>query len=314
MSFSALPKIGMGTFRLKGNDARDAVKSALSLGYRHIDTAQMYGNEAEVGDGITSSGIPRREIFLTTKIWHDQLHASDLINSLHDSLARLKTDHVDLALIHWPSPGDEVPMKEYLGALRDAQREGLAEHIGISNFTCAQMDEAKAILGDTPIFTNQVEVHPFLANRKVVEKVIDFLEIQAIRKTPVGRLPYGLKKRVELARALAAEPSLLLLDEPMAGMNVEEKEDMSRFILDVNDEFGTTIVDKEIILDTDSEFQLFDVYPWLDGDRIDVGQEILIVGHPEDWVVTSRREQWPLMYADPESMAKTMDEVFSIAL
>ena len=80
-----------------------------------------------------------------------------------------------------------------------------------------------------------------LANREVVEKVIDFLEIQNIRKTPVGRLPYGLKKRVELARALAAEPSLLLLDEPMAGMNVEEKEDMSRFILDVNDEFGTTI-------------------------------------------------------------------------
>ncbi|WP_417725223.1 ABC transporter ATP-binding protein [Salipiger sp.] len=80
-----------------------------------------------------------------------------------------------------------------------------------------------------------------IANREKVERVIDFLEIQAIRKTPVGRLPYGLKKRVELARALAAEPSVLLLDEPMAGMNVEEKEDMSRFILDVNDEFGTTI-------------------------------------------------------------------------
>jgi len=80
-----------------------------------------------------------------------------------------------------------------------------------------------------------------IENRKVVEGIIDFLEIQAIRKTPVGQLPYGLQKRVELARALAAEPSLLLLDEPMAGMNVEEKEDMSRFILDVNDEFGTTI-------------------------------------------------------------------------
>jgi branched-chain amino acid transport system ATP-binding protein len=79
------------------------------------------------------------------------------------------------------------------------------------------------------------------ANREVVERIIDFLEIQSIRKTPVGRLPYGLQKRVELGRALAAEPSLLLLDEPMAGMNVEEKEDMSRFILDVNDEFGTTI-------------------------------------------------------------------------
>jgi len=186
-----LPKIGMGTFRLKGNDAREAVKSALSLGYRHIDTAQMYENEAEVGDGITSSGIPRRDIFLTTKVWHDKLHASDLINSLHDSLARLKTDHVDLTLIHWPSPGDEVPMEEYLGALRDAQREGLTEHIGISNFTCAQMDQAKEILGDTPILTNQVEVHPFLANRKVVEHA------QKLGITVTGYMPLAVGKVME---------------------------------------------------------------------------------------------------------------------
>ncbi len=169
MSFEALPNIGMGTFRLKGDDAREAVKSALSLGYRHIDTAQMYENEAEVGDGITSSGIPRRDIFLTTKIWHNRLAPSQLMNSLKDSLARLKTDHVDLVLVHWPSPDDQVPMKDYLSALRDAQREGLATHIGISNFTCAQMDQAVAILGDNAIFTNQVEVHPFLANRTVVD-------------------------------------------------------------------------------------------------------------------------------------------------
>ncbi|MGF2736305.1 2,5-didehydrogluconate reductase DkgB [Marinobacter sp. DUT-1] len=191
MSFTTLPKIGMGTFRLKGNDAREAVKSALSLGYRHIDTAQMYENEAEVGDGITSSGIPRRDIFLTTKIWHDNLHASDLINSLHDSLARLKTDHVDLTLIHWPSPDNEVPMEEYLGALRDAQREGLTEHIGISNFTCAQMDQAKKILGDSPILTNQVEVHPFLANRKVVEHA------QKLGITVTGYMPLAVGKVME---------------------------------------------------------------------------------------------------------------------
>ncbi len=191
MSFSTLPNIGMGTFRLKGNDAREAVKSALSLGYRHIDTAQMYDNEAEVGDGITSSGIPRREIFLTTKVWHDQLHADDLIHSLHDSLARLKTDHVDLALIHWPSPDDEVPMAEYLGALRDAQREGLAKHIGISNFTCAQMDQAVKILGQDAILTNQVEVHPFLANRKVVEHA------QKLGITVTGYMPLAVGKVME---------------------------------------------------------------------------------------------------------------------
>ena len=191
MSFSTLPNIGMGTYRLKGNDARDAVKSALSLGYRHIDTAQMYENEAEVGDGITSSGIPRREIFLTTKIWHDQLRASDLINSLHDSLARLKTDHVDLTLIHWPSPDDEVPMAEYLNALRDAQREGLTEHIGISNFTCAQMDEAVEVLGKDALLTNQVEVHPFLANRKVVEHA------QKLGITVTGYMPLAVGKVME---------------------------------------------------------------------------------------------------------------------
>jgi branched-chain amino acid transport system ATP-binding protein len=99
-------------------------------------------------------------------------------------------------------------------------------------------------------------------NRAVVERIIDFLEIQAIRKTPVGRLPYGLKKRVELARALAAEPKLLLLDEPMAGMNVEEKEDMSRFILDVNDEFGTTIAliehDMGVVMDLSDRVVVMD--------------------------------------------------------
>ena len=99
-------------------------------------------------------------------------------------------------------------------------------------------------------------------HREKVEKVIDFLEIQAIRKTPVARLPYGLKKRVELARALAAEPQILLLDEPMAGMNVEEKEDMSRFILDVNDEFGTTIVliehDMGVVMDLSDRVVVMD--------------------------------------------------------
>jgi len=99
-------------------------------------------------------------------------------------------------------------------------------------------------------------------NREAVEKIIDFLEIQHIRKTPVGRLPYGLKKRVELARALAAEPSILLLDEPMAGMNVEEKEDMSRFVLDVNDEFGTTIAliehDMGVVMDLSDRVVVMD--------------------------------------------------------
>lgn len=191
MAFDALPPIGMGTFRLKDDDAREAVRSALSLGYRHIDTAQIYGNEAAVGDGITTSGIPRREIFITTKVWFDQFRRSDLISSLQTSLQKLKTDHVDLALIHWPSPGNDVPMEEYLTALRDAQREGLTDHIGLSNFTCAQMDQAKEILGETAIFTNQVEVHPFLANRKVVEHA------QSLNIPVTGYMPLAVGKVME---------------------------------------------------------------------------------------------------------------------
>ncbi|MDV2077275.1 2,5-didehydrogluconate reductase DkgB [Marinobacter xestospongiae] len=189
MAFDALPPIGLGTFRLQGDTARDAVRTALSLGYRHIDTAQMYENEAEVGDGITASGIPRREIFVTTKIWHDRLKPAELGLSLRHSLERLKTDHVDLALVHWPSPDDQVPMADYLGALRQARDDGLTDHIGVSNFTTAQLTQAREILGDTPIFTNQIEVHPFLANRKVVDHA-QTLGIQVTGYMPlaVGRV------------------------------------------------------------------------------------------------------------------------------
>ncbi|MCD1618314.1 ABC transporter ATP-binding protein [Salipiger marinus] len=137
------------------------------------------------------------------------------------------------------------PMRPYevarLGVARTFQNIALFEGMTVlDNVMTGRLTHMKAGLVAQALWWGRARDEE-IANREVVEKVIDFLEIQAIRKTPVGRLPYGLKKRVELARALAAEPSLLLLDEPMAGMNVEEKEDMSRFILDVNDEFGTTI-------------------------------------------------------------------------
>jgi len=138
MSPIAMPTIGMGTFRLHDETARNAVKSALAVGYRHIDTAQFYDNETAVGEGIKASGIPRHDIFLTTKVWFDQLKHDDLISSLKDSLQKLQTDQANLVLIHWPSPNNEVPMEEYLGALREAQNQGLTEHIGVSNFTCVR--------------------------------------------------------------------------------------------------------------------------------------------------------------------------------
>ena len=137
------------------------------------------------------------------------------------------------------------PMKPYQIAEQGTARtfQNIALFKGMStldNIMTGRITHMKTNLFDQMLWWRRAEAEE-TANREVVEKIIDFLEIQAIRKTPVGRLPYGLQKRVELGRALAAEPTLLLLDEPMAGMNVEEKEDMSRFILDVNDEFGTTI-------------------------------------------------------------------------
>ena len=157
-------------------------------------------------------------------------------------------------------------MKPYqvarLGIARTFQNIALFEGMSVlDNVMTGRLTHMKAGMAWQALWAGRAEAEE-VANREIVERIIDFLEIQAIRKTPVGRLPYGLKKRVELARALAAEPKLLLLDEPMAGMNVEEKEDMSRFILDVNDEFGTTIAliehDMGVVMDISDRVVVMD--------------------------------------------------------
>jgi 2,5-diketo-D-gluconate reductase B len=164
-----IPKIGLGTFRFDDSQAAEAVRTALELGYRHIDTAQMYDNEQGVGEGIRAVNVPREEIFVTTKVWHENLRRGDLLNSLKESLQRLRLDYVDMALIHWPSPDHEVPMKEYMSALYEAKKQGLTHHIGVSNFTEALMQEALSLPEGKEIETNQVEVHPWLANRELVD-------------------------------------------------------------------------------------------------------------------------------------------------
>lgn len=163
-----MPALGLGTFRLKEQTVIDAVRSGLALGYRHIDTAQIYGNEVEVGQAIADAGVPRDELFVTTKIWTEHLRGDRLIPSLKDSLTRLRLAQVDLTLIHWPSPGGAVPLGETLQALMDARAQGLTGAIGLSNFTVAQMREAIALVGVENLATNQVEIHPFLQNRAVV--------------------------------------------------------------------------------------------------------------------------------------------------
>ena len=166
----------------------------------------------------------------------------------------------------WFHGAKRPPMKPYQvarqGIARTFQNIALFEGMSVlDNVMCGRLTQMKTGLLAQSIWKGKAEREE-TENRERVERIIDFLEIQAIRKTPVGRLPYGLKKRVELARALAAEPKLLLLDEPMAGMNVEEKEDMSRFILDVNDEFGTTIAliehDMGVVMDISDRVVVMD--------------------------------------------------------
>jgi 2,5-diketo-D-gluconate reductase B len=183
---NTIPAFGVGTFRLQGQAAIDSVRNALDVGYRAIDTAQIYGNEADVGQAIAESGIPRGELFVTTKVWIDNLSADRLIPSLRESLDRLRSDYLDLALVHWPSPGDAVPLAESLGALAEAKAQGLVRRIGVSNFTIAQLRQALDIAG-SDIATNQVELSPYLQNRRLVE----FARAHDVHLTSYMTLAYG---------------------------------------------------------------------------------------------------------------------------
>ena len=160
-----IPAIGLGTFRLTGADAVTAVLAALAAGYRHIDTAAMYGNEAEVGEAIRASGLQRPAIFLTTKIWADDIAYGRLQKAAEASLKRLGVDQVDLMLIHWPNPA--VPVAQSIKALCEVKRSGLARHIGVSNYTVPLLDEA-ARAATEPLAANQCEYHPFLDQSKVL--------------------------------------------------------------------------------------------------------------------------------------------------
>jgi diketogulonate reductase-like aldo/keto reductase len=159
-----IPALGFGTFRLEGRTAERMVAAALEIGYRHVDTAQMYGNEAEVGRGIAASGVPREEIWLTTKIWPDNFRDGQLQRAAEQSVRRLGTEP-DLLLLHWPSPN--VPLAETIRALNDARRKGLTRHIGISNFTTRLIREAVAA-SEAPLLLDQVEYHPYLGQAAVL--------------------------------------------------------------------------------------------------------------------------------------------------
>jgi 2,5-diketo-D-gluconate reductase B len=160
-----IPSIGLGTMTLKEAACVEIVQEALRIGYRHLDTAQMYGNEAEVGEGLKASGLPRDQVFVTTKVWHTDAKAADFARSVDESLKKLQLSVVDLLLIHWPSK--EVPLAETVGALCKAKRDGLARHVGVANFTIPLLEQAVKLASE-PLVTNQVEVHPFIDQSKLI--------------------------------------------------------------------------------------------------------------------------------------------------
>jgi 2,5-diketo-D-gluconate reductase B len=160
-----IPLIGLGTWELRGRTCARLVEQALALGYRHLDTAALYDNEREVGEGLRASGVDRDAVFVTTKVWPSDFAPRDLERSANDSLQRLGLRQVDLLLLHWPNP--RIPLSATLGALCKVKRLGLARHIGVSNFTVAMIDEA-VTLATEPLVCNQIEVHPFLDQSKVV--------------------------------------------------------------------------------------------------------------------------------------------------
>ncbi|NSY49213.1 aldo/keto reductase [Agrobacterium tumefaciens] len=162
---ASIPALGFGTFRIPGPDVLRIVPHCLKAGFRHIDTAQIYGNEAEVGEAIAGSGVARSDIFLTTKVWVENYRHDAFLASVDESLKKLKTDYVDLLLLHWPN--EAVTLAEQIGALNAVRDAGKVRHIGVSNFNTALMAEAVS-LSKAPIVTNQIEYHPYIDQDMVI--------------------------------------------------------------------------------------------------------------------------------------------------
>src|SRR5580700_2426590 len=206
-----IPPIGLGTWDLRGRTCARVVEQALRLGYRHIDTAEMYGNEREIGEGLRASGVKREDVFITTKVWQDHLAPAEFERATKESLVKLRLSEVDLLLIHWPSP--RIPLAETIGALCRMKPAGFARHVGISNFTVPLVEEAVK-LSTEPLVTNQIEWHPYLDQSKVVAACRQHgLSVTAY--SPIARGRAGSDKQLRLIgmhhRKTASQVSLRFL-------------------------------------------------------------------------------------------------------
>ncbi len=179
----SLPRLGLGTFRMQGDVCRAAVESALGLGYRHIDTAEMYGNEEAIGPAIAGSGIARKDLHVTTKVWHENLAPDAIRKAFDTSLGKLKLDHVDLYLVHWPSPG--MNLAAVLETLMKFKQEGRTRAIGVANFTIALLKQAVEEI-KAPIACNQIEYHVML-DQTPVRKYLASKSIPLVAYCPLAQ-------------------------------------------------------------------------------------------------------------------------------
>ena len=230
-----VPSLGLGTWRLSGEECVRAVERALNLGYRHIDTAQMYANEGEVGRGIRNSGVDREEIFLVTKVRTSCFSHDNVLRSTRESLKKLQTEYVDLLLMHWPNPS--VPLGETLGAMRELQEEGSVKHLGVSNFPPSMVEEATE---HAEIFCNQVEYHPYRTQDELLEqaKEMDYL-LTAYSPVAKGRVSNDAALK-EIGQAHGKTPAQVTLrwliqQEKVAAIPKAASEDHLRSNLDIFD-------------------------------------------------------------------------------
>jgi len=183
---TSVPALGLGTWQLTGQTCRETVETALEMGYRHVDTAQAYGNERQVGLGMNAAAVDREEVFLTTKLDGSNRDERSVRRSTRESLNKLGTDYLDLLLIHWPNTPWMAPLSETLGAMNDLVEEGLVRHIGVSNFSPSLLDRARDI-SSAPIFTDQVQYHPYWDQRKL----LDYCRIHDVLLTAYSPLARG---------------------------------------------------------------------------------------------------------------------------
>ncbi|MFC6787620.1 aldo/keto reductase [Halobaculum halobium] len=240
-----MPTLGLGTWENTDPEAcRNAVATALEMGYRHIDTAQIYGNEAEVGDGIARAEVAREDVFLATKVWIDNLAPADVRRTTEESLDRLGVDSVDLMYVHWPAR--EYDAEETLAAFNELYDDGLIDRIGISNFEPAQVAEAVEV-SDAPIFANQIELHPLLQQEELREACGEH-DVELVAYSPLARgQVFDVPELTEIAEkhdASEAQVSLAWLREK--GVTAIPKATSEAHIRDNWESIGVTLDDEDV--------------------------------------------------------------------